>query len=50
MTNAKKCDTCKVTKVIRESKEPSCCAWYMDNVVCGDKTINDCEEYINAEN
>ena len=47
---AKKCDTCKVTKVIRESKEPSCCAWYMDNVICGDKTINDCEEYINAEN
>ena len=22
----------------------------MDNVICGDKTINDCEEYINAEN
>ena len=50
MASTKNCATCKVTKVIRESKETSCCAWYMDNVICGDKTINDCEEYINAEN
>lgn len=37
-----KCDTCKVQRYIAESKELACCAWYMENVVCGDKSVEDC--------
>ena len=40
-----KCDTCKVQKYITESKEPACCIWLLDNVVCGDKSVDDCPEY-----
>lgn len=38
-----KCDTCKIAKEIQESKEPSCCAWYLENVICGNKTVDECE-------
>lgn len=38
-----KCDTCKIYK---EMPVCACCAWYMDNVVCGDKTAEECTEYI----
>lgn len=40
-----KCDTCKVKKYTTESKEPACCVWYMENVVCGDKSVEDCPVY-----
>ncbi len=40
-----KCKTCEVMKRIKDSNEPACCIWYMDNVVCGDKTVDDCNEY-----
>lgn len=39
------CDNCKVMKEVAKSKEPACCKWYMDNVVCGDKSVDDCENY-----
>lgn len=39
-----KCDTCIIDAKAR--KENGCCIWYMDNVVCGDKSVNDCSEYI----
>ena len=45
MAAAKKCDTCKIRKEIEKSTEPACCIWYMDNVVLGDKNVNDCEIY-----
>lgn len=40
-----KCDTCGVMKRIEESSEPACCVWLMDNVICGDKSVEDCEVY-----
>lgn len=45
MATAKKCNTCKIRKEIEKSTEPACCMWYMDNVVLGDKNVNDCEIY-----
>lgn len=41
-----KCNTCKIDK---EMPIGACCVWYMDNVVCGDKTTEDCTEYIPCE-
>ena len=46
MATAKKCNTCKISKEIEKSTEPACCIWYMDNVVLGDKSIDDCEIYL----
>lgn len=45
-----KCDTCKVEDEVRKSHEPACCKWYMDNVVIGDKSVEDCTEYEPKEN
>lgn len=45
MATAKKCDTCRIKKEIEKSTEPACCIWYMDNVVLGDKTSDDCPKY-----
>lgn len=42
----RKCDTCGIAREAIESNEPACCSWYIESVVCGDKTINDCTEYI----
>ena len=39
-----KCETCEMMKRIEASNEPACCIWYMDNVVCGDKYIQDSNE------
>ena len=40
-----KCKTCKYNAEAKKSKEPACCAWYIDNVVCGNKTVKDCPVY-----
>lgn len=40
-----KCKTCEVMKRIEASNEPACCMWYIDNVVCGDKSVKDCTVY-----
>ena len=40
-----KCETCEMMKRIEDSNEPACCIWYMDNVVCGDKSVEDCTAY-----
>ena len=40
-----KCLNCKINEEIENSDCPSVCAWYMDNVVLGDKTITECTEY-----
>lgn len=39
------CDTCMIAEEVKQSKEPACCKWYMDNCVCGDKTVLDCTAY-----
>ena len=38
-----KCETCKIA---HEMPDMVCCAWFMDNVVLGDKTSEDCTEYV----
>ena len=38
-----KCETCEVMKRIKASNKPACCVWYIDNVVCGDKSVEDCD-------
>ena len=40
-----KCDNCIIMEQIKNSASPCCCIWYMDNVVCGDKNVEDCTEY-----
>ena len=40
-----KCDSCKIMDEARKLNGPCCCMWYMDNVVCGDKSIKDCTDY-----
>lgn len=40
-----KCNTCKVQKMVNESIEPSCCVWFMDHVVIGDESIDQCPDY-----
>ena len=40
-----KCDTCQVHKRVMESEEPACCTWLLDNVVLGDKSVEDCPVY-----
>ena len=40
-----RCDTCDVTRRVNESAEPACCAWLMENVVCGNKSVDDCPVY-----
>ncbi len=40
-----KCDNCKVQTRVNGSKEPACCKWFMDNIVIGDKSVEDCDAY-----
>jgi hypothetical protein len=38
-----KCKSCKTYH--KAANKYSCCKWYMDNVVCGNKDVKDCTEY-----
>lgn len=41
-----KCETCAVYKrVLIAGDEPVCCAWYLENVICGEKSVSDCTDY-----
>lgn len=40
-----KCENCKIMEECRNNPTPACCIWYMNNVVCGDKKIEDCTDY-----
>ena len=44
--NDVKCRSCKIMDEIAETGSYCCCKWYMDNVVCGDKTVDECTMYI----
>lgn len=39
------CLSCEIYREAERCGEMACCAWYMDNVVCGDKAVSDCTEY-----
>jgi hypothetical protein len=35
-----RCQLCKVNKRVNDAREkgdPSCCKWFLDNVICGDE-------------
>ena len=36
------CEQCFILKKAELSKEPAACVWYIDNVICGNKTVEDC--------
>lgn len=40
-----KCETCKVYEEVCKSEVPACCKWFIDNVVIGDHTVDECTEY-----
>lgn len=40
-----KCDNCAIMAKMNECNEPCVCAWYIDNVVFGVKSIEDCTEF-----
>ena len=40
-----KCMTCKIREETEKTKEPSLCGWYLENVVCGDNTADNCPNY-----
>lgn len=42
-----KCDSCEIMQNVEKSRELTGCAWYFYNVVCGDKTIDECTAYRN---
>lgn len=39
------CKTCQVYAKAIASAEPAACKWYVDNVVCGDKSVKSCTNY-----
>ena len=38
----KRCESCKIYHTEVQSSVPSCCSWYIDHVVLGDKSVQDC--------
>ena len=40
-------ENCKIYQ--KAIKEGGCCVWYMDNVVCGNKSEKDCPQYKNKK-
>lgn len=44
-----RCKTCQVYADAIASVEPAACKWYIDNVVCGDKSTKSCPNYKPAE-
>lgn len=44
-----RCETCQVYADALKSNEPACCKWFIDNVVCGDKSVKSCPNYKPAE-
>ena len=43
-----KCKTCEIYKKT-QSQPLACCIWYMDNVVLGNKKVEDCTDYKKAK-
>lgn len=36
------CEQCFIFEKVKLSKESVACVWYIDNVICGNKTVKDC--------
>ena len=36
------CEQCFILKKAELSEEPAACIWYIDNVICGNKSVEDC--------
>ncbi len=43
--NTPACERCQVHADAQASNEPACCAWFLENVVCGDKSVKSCPHY-----
>ena len=44
-----KCDNCAIMQEMNECAEPCACIWYIDNVVFGDKRVEDCTAFKEKE-
>ena len=49
-----KCKTCEIYKACEiykkaQNQSLACCIWYMDNVVLGNKKVEDCTDYKKAK-
>ena len=44
-----KCKTCEIYKMAQSQSSLACCIWYMDNVVLGNKKVEDCTDYKKAK-
>ena len=40
---SERCKTCKIYH--KTMNKIACCKWFMDNVICGNKSEKDCTEY-----
>lgn len=40
-----RCKTCDVERRVRESTEPACCVWFLENVVIKGDTVRNCPNY-----
>ncbi len=40
-----KCDNCDIMREMNECNELCACAWYIDNVVFGNKRVEDCTAF-----
>ena len=40
-----KCETCKVYEEVCKSEVPACCKWFLDNVVIGVDSVENCTDY-----
>ena len=44
-----KCDNCAIMAKMNKCDELCACAWYIDNVVCGNKSVEDCTSFKDKE-
>lgn len=49
MKTTKDKSRCKSCKIYQTLPEFACCAWFMDNVVIGDKSVEDCPFFEEAD-
>ena len=45
-----KCDNCAVMAKMNECEEACACAWYIDNVIFGEKSVDDCTAFKKVDN
>lgn len=40
-----RCKECAILQEMNECDDPCACAWYLDNVLFGDKRVEDCTAF-----